>query len=132
MDYAKLKAVLAAIHPTTGEYAADDAEATAQGNLANVEVDVKTVTGQAIYEASTVADRALLTADQRAEFFAIVGMGTILVNGENTKAALLGMFRSGTQTRVNLGELQKQMVSHFASEGLGTPTVGDIQRVRAE
>ena len=131
IDVTKLKAVLAGVHPVTAApYSADNEEATSQGNFPNCEENVRSVSGQDIFEASTADDRAALSADERTLFYAIVGMGTILVNGVNTKAALLGMFGAETTTRANFAKLQKRTVSHFQKEGLGRVRVGDVARVR--
>lgn len=105
-------------------------EANADLHLENIEHTVESITGQQLFEAVDSTDLAGLSSDDKVVLMGIVGMGTILVNGTNTKVTLLAMFGAGTQTRTNLGKLQTEMVSwanlHF--RGL---RAGDVQRARA-
>ncbi len=130
MDYAKLKAELVAGHPDTGVYDADDAIAANQLNVVNRTRNVESVTGQQIFEAVDGTDFIALTDAQKSLLYAIIGMGTILVNGTNTKAALLAMFGPGTVTRENLAALQTENVSRAAELGLGTVAPGHVENAR--
>lgn len=130
MDYNKLKAVLAAGHPTTGSYDADAAIAAAQGNVVNCTEDVETISGQTLFEAVKPADYSALTAVQLTTFWGIIGMGTINVDGANVRAALAAMF-NGTDTLEALVALQTRDVSHFQKEGLGFVYPGHIENARA-
>lgn len=63
-------------------------------NTANIAVDVETVSGSDIFEATTQADYAALTATQKNLYHAIMAMASVPVKGANTRAALLAMFRA--------------------------------------
>lgn len=91
-------------------------------NTANISVDVDTISGSDVFEATTQADYSALTATQKNLYHAIMGMDTIRVRGSNTRAALLAMFGAGTQTRTNLAALQTTLTSRAAQ--LGLPSVG--------
>ena len=130
MDYIALKAELIAGHPDTGAYDADAAIAAGQLNAMNRERNVESVTGQDIFEAAVPSEYNALTTEQKTLFLGIVGMGTILVNGMNTKAALLAMFGPTTTTRTNLAALQKEAISRATELGFGTVKAGDVQRAR--
>ena len=93
--------------------AVSDQEAANTINAMTKEGDVTSVSGQDIFEAVTATDFAALSDAQKSLLYAIIGMGTILVNGTNTKAALLAMFGPGTDTRANLAVLQKQTVAKY-------------------
>lgn len=126
-----IKAELTAGHPVTGPYNPDAVLAAAQINAENIDRNVVSVTGQDIFEATTAADLSALSAAQKAVYFAIVGMGTILVNGTNTKAALLSMFGTDTDTRANLAALQTEKISQVTDLELGVVKASHIQQARA-
>lgn len=131
MDYNKLKAELTTGHPDTGAYDADAAVAAGQLNAVNRTRAIESVSGQAIFEAVDGTDFAGLSDADRTLLYAIIGMGTILVNGVNTKAALLAMFGPGTDTRANLAALQTEAISRAAELGLDTVYEGTVQQARA-
>lgn len=131
MDIAALAAELAAGHPITGAYSLDDAIAADELNAVNVEVNVESVLGQAIFEAAPIAEQDALTDRENATFLGIVGMGQVFVNATNTKAAILELFGPGTETRTNLAALQKKTISRATELEFGTVRAGDIQRARA-
>lgn len=126
-----IKAELTAGHPVTGAYSSDAVLAAAQLHVKNIDRNVVSVTGQDIFEATTAADFGALSAGQKAMFFAIIGMGTILVNGTNTKKALLEMFGVGTETRANLAALQVEKISRVTDLELGLVNAFHIQQARA-
>ena len=130
MDYVALKAELAAGHPGTGTYNPNHEIAADQLNAPNCEEDVESVTGQDIFEAVAPGEYNALSADYKALLHAIIGMGTILVNGTNTKAALTAMFGAGTNTRANLAALQKRIVSRAVERRLGFVYPGHVQDAR--
>ncbi len=131
MNIEVLAAELVAGHPITFAYDADDAIAADQLNAKNVARNVTSVTGQEVFEAATATDYAALSVEHKTLFLGIVGMGTILVNGVNTKAALLAMFGPGTDTRANLAALQQETVSRAVELGLGFVYQGHIEAARA-
>ena len=130
MNYDVLMTELLAGHPVTGGYDVDNEVAAGQLNAINCTQNVESVSGQEIFEAVDPTDFAGLPAAHKELLYAIIGMGTILVNGTNTKAALLAMFGAGTSTRANLAALQKQDVSRADELGLGEVLPGNVEEVR--
>lgn len=123
MDYGKLKNEITT-DPLARGYASMTNQQVADNlNTVYRTLPVESVTGQDIFEAVVQADYAALTAAQKELLYAIVGMGTIRVNGANTTAALLAMFPSGSTTRANLAALRTRPVSR--AEELGLPRVDD-------
>jgi len=92
--------------------------------------DVESVTGQDIFEAVVRSEYVALSADDKELLHVIISMGSILVNGTNTKAALLAMFGGGTTTRTNLATLQIRDVSRAQELGLPFVYEGHIQEAR--
>ncbi len=107
-----------------------DLEVATDLNIVYREVDVQSVSGQEIFETVIPSEYNALTDKQINLLHAIMGMGSILVNGANTRTALLTMFGPGTTTRSNLAALQKRDVSR--AQELGFPYVyeGHIQEAR--
>ena len=131
MNIAALKTELTDDPLARGYAGMSDEEAAADLNVENREVNVTSVTGQDIFEAATLADYAALDATEKSLLHAIIGMGTVMVNGTNTKAALLAMFGAGSDTRDNLAVLQKETVTRANELGLGgTVYPGQIQAAR--
>lgn len=131
MDFAAVAAELATGHPDTGAYDADDAVAAGELNAVNRTVSVESVTGQQLFEAVVPAHYNALSSDFKTLFGTIVGMGTIPVNGTNTKAALTQMFSGQTATLNALAALQTQQVSRAVELGLGLIFEGTVQQARA-
>ncbi len=131
MDLVALKAELSAGHPDTGPYSGNDATAAAELNEVNRAVNVEWVTGQAIFEAVTPAHYIALSDSNKQLFGVIVGMANILVNGTNTKAALVAMFSGMTATLQALAALQTKQVSRAVELGLGRVREGTVTQARA-
>lgn len=90
-------------------------EETAEAiNAMTVPYTVESISGQDIFEATTQADYAALTAAQKSLYHAIISMASIQVSGTNTRAALLAMFPAGTATRANLAALQTETRRKYA------------------
>jgi len=107
-----------------------DGERLASLSTANRDINVETVTGQDIFEAVVPSEYAVLSVDFKSLLYAIMGMGTIYVNGTNTKVALLAMFGAGTTTRTNLAKLQVTKISRAVELGLGVLGLGHLQSAR--
>ncbi len=129
MDFEKLKAELLAGHPDTGAYDDDAAIAAAQLNVVNREEPVKSVTGQQLVGAVVPADFVALTDRQELRFWGICGLGTVLVNDTNMRAALVAMF-TGKPTLDNLAALQTRVVSRAVELGLGFIYPGHVENAR--
>lgn len=126
MDITKLKAEL-----TDPRYSGmTDEEVAIDLNTVNRTRNVESVTGHQIFEAVAPGEYSALSADDRTLLLGIIGMGTILVNGDNTKTALLAMFGAGTDTRTNLAALQTEDVSRATELGLGKFALSDIAKAR--
>ena len=109
----------------------DDAAAAADLNSLSRQAGVEKVSGHEIFEAVAPADFTKLASAQKQLLYAIVGMDAILVDGDNTKAALLSMFGAGTDTRANLAALQKRIISRAEELGLTEIKPGHVQRARS-
>ena len=130
MDLVVLKAELTVDPLGCGYSTMTDEEAAASLNTVCRTVDVETVTGQEIFEAVVPAHYNALSAEYKQLFGLIVGMGTIMVNGTNTKAALLAMFTGATETLQALAALQTEEVSRAVELKLGLVYPGHIQNAR--
>jgi hypothetical protein len=96
--YAELKAELA--KPAyTGK---TDAQCVVLLNAGTLTTPVSSVSGADIFEACVPAELAALTAEQKALFGNLIGMGEVRVNGTNTRAAFASLFGAGTATRAAL------------------------------
>ncbi len=126
-----IRTELDAGHPVTGEYNANNLLAADQLNAMNIVQNVKTVSGQDLFEAVVPSEYNALTSDQKQLFQMLVGMGTILVNAPNTRGSLLSVFGNGTATRDNLANLQTETVSQATAKGWGYLYEGHIQAARA-
>ena len=107
-----------------------DLEVATDLNIVYRELDVESVSGQAIFETVVPSEYNALTDKQLNLLHAIMGMGSILVNGTNTRTALLSMFGPGTTTRSNLAALQKRDVSRAQELGLPYVYEGHVQEAR--
>ena len=130
MNLTVLKAELTDDPESRGYTGMNDAEAAADLNTVYRTVDVKTVTGQEIFEAVVPTHYNVLAAEQKQLFGVIVGMGTILVNGTNTKAALVAMFAGAVETLQALAALQTRTVSRAVELGLGFVSPGHVENAR--
>lgn len=99
-----------------------DQEAADALNARTVSVDVETISGADLLDATTPADLTALSAAQRNFFNAMLAIPNMIVRGANTRAHLAAMFGPGTQTRTNLSALQQTTTSR--SEQLGLPRIG--------
>ena len=108
-----------------------DQEAADALNAKTIAVDVETISGSDVFEATTQTDYAALTATQKNLYHAIMGMASVPVKGSNTRAALLAMFGAGTQTRTNLAALQTTLISRGAQLGLGVVQAHHVASARA-
>jgi len=131
VDYAILKTEITVDPLGRGYSTMTDAEVASSLNTVDRTVDVASVTGQHIFEAVVPAEYAALSADYKNLLYAIIGMGEILVNATNTKAALLAMFGAGTTTRANLTGLQTRAASRAEELGLPMLDAGNVQSARA-
>lgn len=91
-------------------------------NAQTIAVDVETIGGAQLLDATTTANYASLTAAQKDLFHALLGIPDMIVKGVNTRAHLATMFGAGTQTRTNLSALQTTTTSRRIQ--LGLPNVG--------
>ena len=97
-DYAALKIELA----KAAYEGKTDAECVALLEAKTLTAPVTEVSGAVIFEACVYSELAVLTAEQKALFGNLIGMGTIKINGTNTRAAFASLFGVGTATRAAL------------------------------
>lgn len=132
VDIAKLKAVLAVLHPGTGDpYSADAETALLQGQAENLTEDVDFLDPWIIWRAIVPADYTVLTDRQVTTLWGLLNMGSpIPVDDPNVRLAFVDMF-SGKPTLTALVKLQTQVVSHFQKERLGLVRPGNIMEARS-
>jgi len=131
VNYPILKSELTTDPLIRGYAGMTDAQVADALNTPNRQMNVESVTGQQVFECILLAEYNALTVDQKSLLHAIIGMGTISVNGTNTKAALLAMFGPGTITRTNLAILQKRTVNRVEELGLGSVETGHVASARS-
>ena len=131
MNYTALSAEVVGDPEAIGYSGMTNADVVASLKALTRSRGVSSVTGQEIFEAAVPGEYNDLDAAQKQLFLGIIGLGTILVNGTNTKAALLDMFVGGTTTRTNLAALQTEAISRETEESLGNVKEGHVQKVRA-
>jgi hypothetical protein len=118
VDYQAIADEIASDPLRRGYAGMTDAEVAESLNAASREVDVQSVTGQTIFEALVKSEYDALPADDKRLVQAIVGMETILLGSQNTRADLLA--------------LGKTIVSRARELQLGYVKPGYVQKARAQ
>jgi len=108
-----------------------NAQIAALLNAATVSVERATVSGYEVFECIVPAEWAALTAQEKSRVQLILAMGTVNLQGTNTRASLGATFGAGTATRTALLALQNQTVARTQYLGIGSVTPGDVQRAKA-
>ena len=84
-----------------------------------------------IFEAIAPADYTALSAANKSLLGTVLSLGSVSVNGTNTKGVLLGMFAAGTATRTALVALATETVSWLAANGYPVYSASEIAYIRA-
>ena len=129
MDIPKLKAELAAGHPDTGAYSADDEVATAQLNEPNRKRPRSSLSGNQMFTATDPANFAALTDLKRALWISWCNTDRNPYNAANV-AFVQYIFGAGSQTITNLAAIRGETVSRAVELGLGLVYPGHIQNAR--
>jgi hypothetical protein len=132
INYTLLAAELAAGHPITGAYDADDALAAEQGNLANVEVNKLTTPQEAADATDANEFNALPDADQNL-WVGILSWDSINLNEGIGLATATGIWAgaAGTITRPALIATRTHLVGRFEELGFGRVRTADITQARS-
>ena len=118
MDIAKLKAELAAGHPDTGAYNADDEVATAQLNEPNRKRPRSSLSGNEMFTATDPANFAALTDLKRTLWVSWCNTDRDPYNAANM-AFVQFIFGTGSQTVTNLAAIRDENVSRGVELGIG-------------
>jgi len=129
MDIPKLKAELAAGHPDTGAYSADDEVATAQLNEPNRKRPRSSLSGNQMFTATDPANFAALTDLKRALWISWCNTDRNPYNAANV-AFVQYIFGAGSQTITNLAAIRGETVGRAVELGLGLVYPGHIQNAR--
>lgn len=133
MDYAALKSEIAGDPAVLGYSGKTDAEIAVLLNDASKRSRNKTsISTVELFEAIDPAEFAVLDVTKQANIRTLLSLGSVLVNGANTRAVLFGAFTAGSATRTALIALAKESISRARElgfpDGLGA---GDIAKARA-
>lgn len=127
MDLAKLKAELA-LAPYAGK--TPEEAAALLKTARDVTTERTEVPAHEVFEAVVPSEYAALTSANKTLLQTILGMGTINVQGSNTRAALAGMFGAGTATRAALVALQTRTESMARWKEIGLAREVDFADVQ--
>ncbi len=131
MNYQVLAVELAAGHPDTGAYDADDAIAAVKMNVVNRTAPKATMTASEVYNAIDAGEFAGLDTDAlRQEVWNILHLGTLNPHGAE-KDRMVAIFGAGSATISALSAARVNIVSRAAELGLGVVREGTITQARA-
>jgi len=131
MDYKVLRAELTNDPLARGYSGMTDKQVADSLNAIDRDQAVQSIGGQELFEAVVLAEYGALSASEMTLLNAFIDMGTIQVNGTNTKAVLLNMFGVGTTTRNNLAALQTTQISRATELGIGVVKEGKVGIARS-
>jgi hypothetical protein len=130
MDLMALKSELT-IDPLARGYAAmGDEQAADSLNTPDRSVLRESVATYEIFEAIVPSEFDALSVAQKARVQILLTLGSVLINGANAQATLLGAFGAGTQTRTNLIALARQAGSRAQELKLDRVTPSDVANAR--
>jgi len=133
MDYTKLKNELAATHPITGAYNADDQLAADQLNEKNITRVRLSMSGAEVLLATDVAEyTALATPDLKDQWLSFTSHDHINPEiGGIAQQIVVDIFGGASVTVANLASLRDETISRAEELGLGKIIIGDVQNARA-
>lgn len=91
--------------------------------------DRSVIPAHEVFEAMVPTDMAALTDEEKGRLRTLLAMGSVNIQGGNTRSMLGGIF-GGTATAANLVALQSESVSRAANLGFPVITEADVARVR--
>ncbi len=130
MDIAALSAELAAGHPDTGTYDADDAIAAGQLNAVNRTTNKASMSGSEVFNAINLTEWNALLGDDQQLVWDVVHLGTVNPFGVE-QTLMVGVFGGGSATITALKAARVNNVSRATELGFGAIRSGDVQRARA-
>lgn len=134
LTLAALKTEIAAGHPGTGAYSANDETAANQLNATNRTREKSTISGAAIYNAIVPSEFSALSAANKELVRDIFGLGDNIDvrQGTNVRTVLLAVFGAGTTTRTNLAAAVQESCSRaieLFGESVTPSHVADARRL---
>jgi hypothetical protein len=133
VDYRKLADELTTDPAALGYAGMTDAQAATALNRTNGggrAVTRELVPAYEVWEAIVPAEWDAITAAEKERIRITLSLGTVMMRGPNTRAALRGAFGAGTATRAALLALQTEAKSRAAELGLGPVTARDVSVAR--
>ncbi len=130
MSIAIYKAELAAGHPVTGPYDADDELAAGEMNVVNRTRIRDTVSGSEIFNATDDAEYGALTAADQTTWVGLCGIAQVDTANGVAKSIEASLFGGGTTTRSNLAALRVENISRAVELGLGIAKTGLVEEAR--
>ncbi len=131
MNIAALAVELAAGHPGTGAYNADDALAAAELNAANRTRIVGSMSGDAIFAATDEAEFNALTDAKKTFWMAFCGRDSIDPAGSANVSLVNWIYGAGSDTLTALAAARTETISRATELGLGVVRVGNVGEARA-
>ena len=130
MDIAALAAELAAGHPDTGAYDANNLTAAGQLNAVNRTAPRDTVAGSEILNATDDTEFTALTDAQQSKWLDLCGVDSIDTASGVAKSLEADLFGGGTTTRTNLAAVKAPAASRAVELGLGIVKEGHVIMAR--
>lgn len=131
MDIAALSIELAAGHPDTGPYDANDETAAGQLNAVNRTTNKTSMTGSEILNAVHAGEWGTRTADQKQTVWDIVHLGTVNPFGVEATLMTAAFVGAGGATIAALVAARVNHVSRAVERELGPVKVGHVAQARA-
>ena len=131
MNIPALKAELDSGHPDTGAYSANAETAAAELNFPNRTKNKTSLTGDEMFDATVVADWALLTDHQQQLWISFTSKDSINPFGVANVAFVTNLFGAGSDTLTALAALRKEDVSRAVELGLGAVKAGEVIEARS-
>ncbi len=132
VDIDKLKVELAAGHPDTGAYDADDSVAADELNAVNRTRNKTAMTGSEVFNAITEAHFTSLQASKKQEIWDILHLGNLDPFGLEADR-FVDIFGAGASTIITLQALRVEDVSRAVEQAITSSKVrvGEVQEARA-
>ena len=119
MDYQALKAELAAGHPGTGAYSANDETAAGELNVVNRTRNLASISGDDIFGATDGTEFSALTDVKKQLWVSFCGRDNIDPFGTSNVDFVQWIFGGGSTTVSNLTDIRKEDVSRAVELELG-------------
>ena len=130
MDTKALKAELAAGHPGTGAYNADDALAAAELNVVNRSRNRTAMDGAFLLSATDPTEYAALTDVKQSQWLSLCGVASIDPRNAGIRKIVATIWGGASTTVGNLNTKRVESVSRGVELGFGKVGQGDVEDAR--